>query len=78
MSPVCFFAWKASGSDDNILETQTTTHARIAREADLQTACLLFLIVAMTILWARTSALAAQQYHQLAARIGIPAGTWRS
>ncbi|WVF69772.1 hypothetical protein IAT40_004551 [Kwoniella sp. CBS 6097] len=40
------------------------------------TANLLFLIVALTILWARTSALATEQYRQLAARIGIPSGTW--
>ncbi|KGB75152.1 hypothetical protein I307_04201 [Cryptococcus deuterogattii 99/473] len=40
------------------------------------TANLLFLIVALTILWARTSALAAEQYRQLAARIGIPGGNW--
>ncbi|ORY31028.1 hypothetical protein BCR39DRAFT_593552 [Naematelia encephala] len=42
------------------------------------TANLLFLIVALTILWARSSALAAAQYRQLAARIGIPSGSWRS
>ncbi|KAK1921614.1 hypothetical protein DB88DRAFT_498582 [Papiliotrema laurentii] len=41
------------------------------------TANLLFLIVALTILWARSSALAAAQYRQLAARIGIPGGSWR-
>ncbi|WWC67979.1 uncharacterized protein I206_101898 [Kwoniella pini CBS 10737] len=40
------------------------------------TANLLFLIVALTILWARTSALATEQYRQLAARIGIPSGGW--
>ncbi|KAK8847434.1 hypothetical protein IAR55_005292 [Kwoniella newhampshirensis] len=40
------------------------------------TANLLFLIVALTILWARTSALATEQYRQLAARIGIPGGGW--
>ncbi|OCF32580.1 hypothetical protein I316_05760 [Kwoniella heveanensis BCC8398] len=40
------------------------------------TANLLFLIVALTVLWARTSALATEQYRQLAARIGIPSGTW--
>lgn len=40
------------------------------------TANLLFLIVALSILWARTSALAAEQYRQLAARIGIPGGNW--
>ncbi|WVR04657.1 hypothetical protein IAU60_001668 [Kwoniella sp. DSM 27419] len=40
------------------------------------TANLLFLIVAMTILWARTSALATAQYRQLAARIGIPGSGW--
>ncbi|EIW71227.1 hypothetical protein TREMEDRAFT_27464 [Tremella mesenterica DSM 1558] len=39
---------------------------------------LLFLIVALTILWARTSALATAQYRQLAARIGIPGGSWRT
>jgi len=43
-----------------------------------QTANLLFLIVAMAILWARSSALATAQYRQLAARIGIPgSGGWR-
>ncbi|ODN79659.1 hypothetical protein L202_03597 [Cryptococcus amylolentus CBS 6039] len=36
----------------------------------------LFLVFALVILWGRTSALAAQQYRQLAARIGIPAGGW--
>ncbi|RSH92223.1 hypothetical protein EHS25_008638 [Saitozyma podzolica] len=39
---------------------------------------LLFLIVALTILWARSSALATAQYRQLAARIGIPSGGWRA
>ena len=43
----------------------------------LQIANLLFLIVALTILWARTSTLAQAQYRQLAARIGIPGGSWR-
>jgi len=42
------------------------------------TANLLFLIVALTVLWARTSALASAQYRQLAARIGIPGGGWRA
>ncbi|WVQ83268.1 hypothetical protein IAT38_005407 [Cryptococcus sp. DSM 104549] len=40
------------------------------------TANLLFLIVALTVLWARTSALATEQYRQLAARIGITTGGW--
>ncbi|WVN89406.1 uncharacterized protein L203_104629 [Cryptococcus depauperatus CBS 7841] len=40
------------------------------------TANIFFLIFALAILWARTSALAAKQYKQLAARIGIPGGGW--
>ncbi|KAK4685801.1 hypothetical protein P7C73_g4339, partial [Tremellales sp. Uapishka_1] len=44
----------------------------------LQTANLLFLLVALTVLWARSSALANAQYRQLAARIGIPGGSWRA
>ncbi|KAL1411683.1 hypothetical protein Q8F55_002649 [Vanrija albida] len=41
------------------------------------TANLLLLIVCLTIYGVRTSTLAAQQYRQLAARIGIPSGSWQ-
>ncbi|BEJ14935.1 hypothetical protein CspHIS471_0407020 [Cutaneotrichosporon sp. HIS471] len=42
------------------------------------TANVLLLMVCLTIFAVRTSALATQQYRQLAARIGIPSGAWRT
>ncbi|ORX33932.1 hypothetical protein BD324DRAFT_584132 [Kockovaella imperatae] len=50
------------------------------RRAFLEFVCanLLLLMVALGILWARTSVLAKAQYRQLAARIGFPGSSWRS
>ena len=52
--------------------------SELVAQCSRQIANLLFLIVALGILWGRSSALAAAQYRQLAARIGIPGSGWRT
>ncbi|WOO80527.1 uncharacterized protein LOC62_03G004054 [Vanrija pseudolonga] len=66
-NPIELPAWEACGKV--IKKEQRSFY-------EFVTANLLLLIVCLTIYGVRTSTLAAQQYRQLAARIGIPSGRW--
>ncbi|CAK9780972.1 hypothetical protein CC85DRAFT_307645 [Cutaneotrichosporon oleaginosum] len=73
---------KAGGEDKGVTPAWEACGKVIKKEQrdfyEFVTANVLLLMVCLTIFAVRTSALATQQYRQLAARIGIPSGAWRT